>query len=57
MVLLRLPQQNGDRGVSLMRTGPLPLLAQRLGWMALIWLFSVVALGLVAGAIRWCLHA
>jgi hypothetical protein len=29
---------------------------QRLGWMALIWLVSVLALGIVAGIIRWWLH-
>lgn len=26
---------------------------KRLGWMALIWLASVLFLGFVAGAIRW----
>ena len=29
---------------------------KRLGWMALIWLSSVLVLGLVAGVIRWWLR-
>lgn len=29
---------------------------RRLGWLALIWLMSVLALGIVAGIIRWWLH-
>lgn len=35
---------------------PLAPLWQRLGWMALIWAFSVAALGIVATVIRWWLH-
>jgi len=38
-----------------MAARPLAPLWQRLGWMALIWLTSVTALGIVASAIRWCL--
>lgn len=29
---------------------------QRLGWLVLIWTLSVLALGTVAGVIRWWLH-
>lgn len=36
---------------------PLAPLWRRLGWMGLIWLASVLSLGLVAGMIRWWLHA
>ena len=34
---------------------PAPLW-QRLGWLAAIWLMSVLALGLVASILRWWLH-
>lgn len=34
---------------------PAPLW-QRLGWLVLIWTLSVLALGIVAGVIRWWLH-
>jgi hypothetical protein len=30
---------------------------KRLGWMALIWIASVTALAIVAGVIRFWLHA
>jgi hypothetical protein len=30
---------------------------RRLGWLVLIWLSSVLALGLVAGAMRLLMHA
>jgi hypothetical protein len=39
-----------------MASQPSPSLWRRLGWMALIWAFSVSALGIVAYAIRWWLH-
>lgn len=29
---------------------------KRLSWLASIWLVSVLALGIVAGVIRWWLH-
>lgn len=32
-------------------------LAQRLGWMAVIWLISVGLLGIVAYAIRWWINS
>lgn len=35
---------------------PLAPFWQRLGWLALIWLASVLALGIVASVIRWWLH-
>jgi hypothetical protein len=31
-------------------------LAARLGWFALYWVGSVLALGVVAYAIRWAIH-
>ncbi|AOG02358.1 MULTISPECIES: DUF2474 family protein [Blastomonas] len=31
-------------------------LAQKLGWMAAIWLMSVGFIGVVAYAIRWWIH-
>lgn len=34
-----------------------PPLWKRLGWMASIWLASVLALGAVAAVIRWWLNA
>ncbi|MEK7456335.1 MAG: DUF2474 family protein [Pseudomonadota bacterium] len=33
-----------------------PPLWHRLGWMALIWLASVLSLGLLAQALRWWLR-
>ncbi|MBO9724124.1 MAG: DUF2474 family protein [Novosphingobium sp.] len=36
---------------------PLEPLWQRAAWLALIWLLSVLALGLVAGVIRWWLNS
>lgn len=34
---------------------PAPLW-RRLGWLALIWLVSVLSLGIVAGIIRWWIN-
>ncbi|WP_183379956.1 MULTISPECIES: DUF2474 domain-containing protein [unclassified Herbaspirillum] len=31
--------------------------SQRIGWMVLIWFFSVAALGVAAGLMRWLMHA
>lgn len=39
-----------------MATRPPASLCRRLGWLALIWTLSVLALGSVAAAIRLCLH-
>jgi len=39
-----------------MNDPPAPLV-QRLGWMALIWVASVLALGAVAYGLRWWLKA
>ncbi|WP_084355983.1 DUF2474 domain-containing protein [Novosphingobium lentum] len=39
------------------RRGDARPLRQRIGWMAAIWLGSVLALGLVAMTLRWLLHA
>ncbi len=33
-----------------------PSLAQRLAWFALLWLASVIAIGLVSLAIKWALR-
>jgi Protein of unknown function (DUF2474) len=40
-----------------MKTNTGPSTWTRLAWFAVIWACSIVALGLVAAAIRWALHA
>lgn len=39
------------------RPGRWQVLGKRVGWLVLIWMLSVIALGLVAGAIRLFMHA
>jgi hypothetical protein len=39
-----------------MATDPSSPLWKRVGWMVLIWLSSVLVLGVVAGVIRWWLR-
>ena len=35
----------------------LTIWSRQLGWMLLIWLLSVAALGIAAGLMRWLMHA